>query len=54
MIRPARIEGKAWEKVSRKGEREKKEKYNDLRFKIYENGPFKIHLKVKKPDTPLV
>jgi hypothetical protein len=30
------------------------EKFSDLCFKIYEKGPFSIHLKVKRPDTPLV
>jgi hypothetical protein len=31
-----------------------KGKNNDLRFKIYEKRLFNIHLKVKRPDTPLV
>jgi hypothetical protein len=35
-------------------ESNKKGQYNDLRFKTYEKGPFSIHLKVKRPDTPLV
>jgi hypothetical protein len=34
--------------------RNKKGKNNYLRFKIYEKGPFKIHIKVKRPDTSLV
>jgi predicted Ser/Thr protein kinase len=46
MIRPARMEGKTLENVSREIEKGK----NDLRFKIYEKGPFNIHLKVKRPD----
>jgi hypothetical protein len=50
MIRPARIEGKTWENVSRAI---KKEKYNDLRFKICEKEPFDIHLRVKRHDTPI-
>jgi hypothetical protein len=29
-------------------------KFHDLCFKMYEKGPFSIHLKVKRPDTPLV
>jgi hypothetical protein len=29
-------------------------KFNDLRLKMYEEGPFNIHLKVKRPDTPSV
>jgi hypothetical protein len=32
----------------------KKGKYNDLHLKIYEKRPFNIHLKVKRPDIPLV
>jgi hypothetical protein len=51
MVRPARMEGKTWEKVSRAT---KKGKNNDLRFKIYEKGSFKIHIKVKMPVTPLM
>jgi hypothetical protein len=45
------MERKIWEKVSRATEMEK---YNVLRFKMYEKGPFNIHLKVNRPDTPLV
>jgi hypothetical protein len=44
------MERKTWE-MSRATEMEK---FNDLRLKIYKNGPFNIHLKVKRPDTPLV
>jgi hypothetical protein len=29
-------------------------KFRDQRFKMYEKGPFSIHLKVKRPDTSLV
>jgi hypothetical protein len=29
-------------------------KFSDLHFKMYEKGPCNIHLKVKRPDTPLV
>jgi hypothetical protein len=29
-------------------------KLSDLHFKMYEKGPFSIHIKVKKPDTPSV
>jgi hypothetical protein len=29
-------------------------KFSDLCFKIYEKGSFSVHLKVKRPDTPLV
>jgi hypothetical protein len=29
-------------------------KFNDLRFNMYEKGPFNNHLKVKRPDTPTV
>jgi hypothetical protein len=29
-------------------------KFSDLRFKMYEKWPFNIHLKIKRPDTPLV
>jgi hypothetical protein len=56
MVGPAGIEGKTWEKVSteKKKEEEEEKKKNDLSFKIYEKGPFNIHLKVKMPDTPLV
>jgi hypothetical protein len=32
----------------------KKGKNIDLRFKIYEKWPFSIHLKVRRPVTPLV
>jgi hypothetical protein len=32
----------------------KKGKFNDLHFKIYEKVPFNIYLKVTRPDTPLV
>jgi hypothetical protein len=42
------------EESFKKGREIAKRKYNDLHFKIYENGPFKIHLKVIKPYTPLV
>jgi hypothetical protein len=28
--------------------------YNDIRFKTYEKRPLNMHLKVKRPDTPLV
>jgi hypothetical protein len=31
----------------------RKGKNNDLRFKIYEEGPFSIHLKVKRLATPI-
>jgi hypothetical protein len=34
--------------------RKKKGKNNDLCFNFYEKGPFNIHLKVKRPNTPLV
>jgi hypothetical protein len=36
------------------GFKKKKGKFKDLRFNIYEKGPFNIHLKVKRPDIPLV
>jgi hypothetical protein len=51
MITPARMEGKTLENVSRVTNRKKN---NDLHFKIYEKGPFSIHLKVKGLDTTLV
>jgi hypothetical protein len=33
---------------------EKKRNVINLRFKMYEKEPFNIHLKVRRPDTPLV
>jgi hypothetical protein len=33
---------------------DKKGNLINLRFKTYEKGPFNIHLKVRRPDTPLV
>jgi hypothetical protein len=39
------------------GERLKSDKKGNLinlRFKTYKKGPFSIHLKVRRPDTPLV
>jgi hypothetical protein len=34
--------------------RKRNGKVSDLRFKMYEKGPFSILLKVKRTDTPLV
>jgi hypothetical protein len=45
------MEGKTLENVSRVT---KKEKNNNLLFKIYEKRPFNFHLKVRRPDTPLM
>jgi hypothetical protein len=52
IVRPARIEGKIWQKPSKTSKKENQ--YNDLRLRIYEKGPFNINLKIKRPDTPLV
>jgi hypothetical protein len=41
---------KTWEKVFRSN---KKGKINYLHLKIYENGPFSIHLKVEMLETPI-
>jgi hypothetical protein len=51
MVRPARMEGKD---LGESFTSNKKEKYNELCFKIYEKAPVNIHLKVKRPDTTLV
>jgi hypothetical protein len=49
MVRPARMEGKIWDKVSNATRQN-----NELRFKIYKRGRFNIHLKVMRPNTPLM
>jgi hypothetical protein len=52
MVRPARMESKTWEKVSRATKKGGGGRIYVL--KIYEKGPFKIDIKAKRPDTPLV
>jgi hypothetical protein len=50
MVRPARMEGNTWKKVSRAT---KKEKIMTCILKFRKKGPFNIHLKVKRPGTSL-
>jgi hypothetical protein len=45
------MKGRTLENVSRVT---KKENNNELSFKTYDKWLFIIHLKVKRPDTPLV